>query len=71
MTNFEMSSDASVSSREKTDRYDITEILLTVMLNTITLNPNSTIHKIFKYIDQSNKSSRCVFGSDLTLVGHD
>jgi hypothetical protein len=44
----------------KTDRYDITEILLTVMLNTITLNPNSTIHKIFKYIDQSKTKALSV-----------
>jgi hypothetical protein len=30
-----------VSSTNKTDRYDITEILLKVVLSTITLTPNS------------------------------
>jgi len=31
-----------VSSTNKSDRYDITEILLKVVLNTITLNPMKT-----------------------------
>jgi hypothetical protein len=33
----------SVSSTNKTDRYDITEILLKVALNTITLHPPSNV----------------------------
>jgi hypothetical protein len=37
-----------VSSTNKTDRHDITEILLKVALNTITLTPNRNFH-VIKY----------------------
>jgi hypothetical protein len=39
-----------VSSTNKTDRHDITEILLKVALNTITLNPNTLITCINKFL---------------------
>jgi hypothetical protein len=37
----------SVSSTNKTDRHDITEILLKVALNAINLNQPSIVNKIF------------------------
>ena len=48
------SSSTPVSSTNKTDRHDITEILLKMVLNTITLNPVQSSEKTrkncFKYL---------------------
>jgi hypothetical protein len=50
-----------VSSTNKTDSHDITEILLKVVLNTIILTLKC---KKVKYIDQSDNSSWCVLSLD-------
>ena len=61
MTNWWFYLSIPVSSTNKTDRHDITELLLKVALNTINLNPNQSFISVSIHLVSEMYGFLCIF----------